>query len=283
MSSPFDLRARRKYFTRAANTFQRRVVTIARDIDADIAQRGFAGMSCGGHPRVLEALRGVGEVVDEILGFERRAAEFAVKQMRVRGVDDTADVYAEEHERELVAWVKGELGRLPSRILAACHRLKGKPSDLEDLVHAVELEVTERIRRQYHEGRARSELEIEAVRKGSPAGAFPQAPPEGAPPPPPSSQPPDGPLPPNGFAWKGIRHTGLPLKPWRLVRHLWGLPNRACDFEDLAEPVWDDHELPPGLGQVSSARSTVNAFFEKNAIPIRVRIKNRFVHLDQTE
>ena len=166
MPNPFDSRARRKCLTRAVNSFHIRVAQIARDIDADIAKRGFAGMGCQ-HPRVRDALRVAGEVMEEMFDFERRAAEFACKQLRVRGVDDTANVYAEEQERELIAWVKNETKRMPDWILTTCRRLRGKPSALEDYLHDVELEVTERIRREYREGRAHFELEIEAARTGS--------------------------------------------------------------------------------------------------------------------
>jgi hypothetical protein len=89
-----------------------------------------------------------------------------------------------------------------------------------------------------------------------------------------------GSFPPDGFEWDGKKCRGLTGVPWRLVDFLWHKRDRTARFEDLAEPVWRDAEEFITRDMVGSARSDANAFFSRNALPIRLTIKNKqFVEL----
>jgi len=90
---------------------------------------------------------------------------------------------------------------------------------------------------------------------------------------------PDGPIA-NGFRYAGDNHDGLTAKPWLLVNHLWKQDGRTCDFEDLAEPVWQDREYG-GItaGMVASLRKRANKFFLDEGIPFEVSTNARIVSL----
>jgi hypothetical protein len=66
-------------------------MSIAQKIDEDLIRRGLRGV--GSHPKAPEAFRLVNGVVDEMLQFEAKAAAYALKHLKVRGVYEPSDVY----------------------------------------------------------------------------------------------------------------------------------------------------------------------------------------------
>jgi len=89
-----------------------------------------------------------------------------------------------------------------------------------------------------------------------------------------------GPVPPDGFEWDGVKRRGLTGVPWRLVDFLWSKRGHVAAFDDLAGPVWQDAEGFVTSDMAGSARSDANRFFTKNALPIKLTIKNKtFIEL----
>lgn len=80
----------------------------------------------------------------------------------------------------------------------------------------------------------------------------------------------DGPIKPNGFAWKGQQFKGLQPTAWRLIRHLWREENRTAISTDLANDVWAGQ---PSKSAITSAVRTANKWFEKIEIPVSARTK----------
>ena len=124
MSHPFDARARSNCFGRAVGRFHRGFASIAQKIDEDITRRGLRGLA--GHPKAPEAFRLVNGVVDEMLQFEAKAAAYALKHLKVRGVCEPSDVYSEKHEEDLIHWVTDALstGATERRMIGPTGRCK---------------------------------------------------------------------------------------------------------------------------------------------------------------
>ena len=93
------------------------------------------------------------------------------------------------------------------------------------------------------------------------------------------SGPADGPHPPDGFSWDGTNHGRLPPIPWRLVNFLWHARDRTAEFDELADPVWRDHNQLVLKDAVGSARSKANQFFRRHGIPLRITTKNQHAQL----
>lgn len=85
-----------------------------------------------------------------------------------------------------------------------------------------------------------------------------------------------GPIRPGVFEWNGIEYPGLQSIPWLLVSYLWQQPQRRALWSSLAEPVWRDHGIEVDEDNFGSARKCANKFFERGAMPFR--IKGRKAH-----
>ena len=87
------------------------------------------------------------------------------------------------------------------------------------------------------------------------------------------------------YTW---RHNGRKLDEqklepttWRLLNHLWHAHERTAFLIDLAEPVFQDHELIPDKDQVGTQRSKANNFFKAEGILLKVKIKDDKVLLQK--
>lgn len=90
---------------------------------------------------------------------------------------------------------------------------------------------------------------------------------------------PAGPFPPDGFSFgKKRARVGRP-KVWKLISYLWGLPDRACELDELAEPVWGDDQAAVDANTIGSVRRDANKFFESNGWAFRVKVKGGFISL----
>jgi hypothetical protein len=157
MPHPFGATSRAIHFGRTVAVFHCQLITLARDIDADIARRGFAGM--GGHPKVPEAFSLINSVVDEMLEFDRKVAEYQLKALEAHGVPIEVDVFSEDNEQHLCHWVRSEADRIAETISSLCKRLLGGPNAWRVHASVVANEVSQRIRQTYAERRADFEME----------------------------------------------------------------------------------------------------------------------------
>jgi hypothetical protein len=89
---------------------------------------------------------------------------------------------------------------------------------------------------------------------------------------------PDGPLPPNCFAWDGAILDGLAPGPWRLVAALWDAPNGAASLDVLAMPVFD-RDTAPDRHVYAPTCTRANKFFKWHGLPFTVRACNRHLQL----
>lgn len=89
------------------------------------------------------------------------------------------------------------------------------------------------------------------------------------------TQLPDGPEPPDGFNHQGQTYRGLATKPFLAVSFLWGRRNKSARSDELAGPVWQDHEheLDPDRVAIQGLRREINRFFRKNRIPWHAMVK----------
>ncbi len=89
----------------------------------------------------------------------------------------------------------------------------------------------------------------------------------------------DGPVHPGSFSWAGQSFSGLAPKPYRAVCYLWSQGNRTAPVDDLAEPVWEDHEMMPDNNAIGGLRRQINRFFRKHGIPFHAAVKNHCILL----
>lgn len=89
---------------------------------------------------------------------------------------------------------------------------------------------------------------------------------------------PDGPCGLREFRYQGRVYPNRPgdpeLKPtaWRLVNCLWDAKDQTADFDELAEPVWDDHDGTVTTDRVAAARREANHFFKAHCLPFRITV-----------
>ena len=155
---PFGARARQNCLNRVVAKFHTRLVSLAREIDADIRGRGFAGM--GFHPKVADAFRSIGIVVDEVLAFEARAADYQRERWGATRECDPAAAWSQEDEQRLLDRLEREGKRLPERLVSQANRLVCSPESghLRDLAMGCVNDLSHRVRQAYAEGRARMGL-----------------------------------------------------------------------------------------------------------------------------
>lgn len=84
----------------------------------------------------------------------------------------------------------------------------------------------------------------------------------------------DGPFPPDGFRWQGKEFRGLSPLPWRLVDYLWLRPEQCAHFNELAEPVWQDHEVIIDSNNFGSPRRDANKWLKANKLPFTLASKS---------
>ncbi len=167
-SHPFDGQARGVCFGQAVAKFHMGLAGFARDIDADIRARGFDGM--GSHPKVSDAFRSLGIVVDQVLAFEERAAEFQRERFGATGEFDQAGAWTEEDERLLLEWLRGEAERLPERLRSQARCLIRPPQgSAEHFPIGSVGDLTYRVRQAYAEGRAWMQIPRKPEPEGEPA------------------------------------------------------------------------------------------------------------------
>ena len=90
----------------------------------------------------------------------------------------------------------------------------------------------------------------------------------------PNSSPPDGPLPPDGFRWKGKEFRGLAPQPWRLIDFLWQQKGQQAEFAQLAEPVWRDRAEAVDSKNFGSTRRDANRWLKSHDLPFKVESKS---------
>jgi hypothetical protein len=93
----------------------------------------------------------------------------------------------------------------------------------------------------------------------------------------------NGPIDPDGFSWDGKQYHGLAKKPFLAIRYIWNQPNRSAIINDLAEPIWEDHEISPYENMVGGVRREINKFFRDNEIPLSATVKNGFLALIESQ
>lgn len=81
----------------------------------------------------------------------------------------------------------------------------------------------------------------------------------------------DGPSRPGFFIWKGQELGEIPNTPWLLLCYLWGKSDNTALWSELSEPVWRDREIYVDENRFGPARRTLNHFFERNGIPLKVK------------
>ena len=89
----------------------------------------------------------------------------------------------------------------------------------------------------------------------------------------------DGPVGDDGFRWESREFRGLRPLSHRLIVFLWSTHDHSAVFRDLKELVWKDRKARISSGMVGSVRRELNRFFEKNAIPLSVTVKQDRVTL----
>ncbi len=100
----------------------------------------------------------------------------------------------------------------------------------------------------------------------------------------PPRQKPDGPIGKSGFRWHEKEKTGLRPDAFQLVSHLWKAIDRTSTWDDLAEPVFDEHEGDYVTSdRLGSVRRDANNFFQNNGFPFKVKlsVKLRKAELEQ--
>ena len=91
----------------------------------------------------------------------------------------------------------------------------------------------------------------------------------------------NGPVAPSWFWWNGCRFRVRQPLIWRLLDHLWRTTTRSAEFEELAEPVWQDHAALMGEAATNSARTKARKFFRQHDIPLTVRVIDRRFVLEE--
>ena len=160
--NPFDARARQTCFNYAVAKFHRRLTSLAHEIDADLAERGFGGLSS--HPKIADAFGSLVTVVEEVLAFEERAAEFQQQRLRDTGEFDQAGAWTEEDERQLLERLQQETKQLPERLYSQAKRLfrpYGIVPSFRRMVIVTTEELSYRVRRAFAEGRAGMRLAVQ--------------------------------------------------------------------------------------------------------------------------
>ncbi len=95
---------------------------------------------------------------------------------------------------------------------------------------------------------------------------------------------PDGPIGTSGFRWQKKEKTGLRPDSFQLVSHLWKAIDRTSTWDDLAEPVFDEHEGDyVTSNRLGSVRRDANQFFQTHGFPFKVKlsVKLRKAELEQ--
>jgi hypothetical protein len=157
--NPFDARARRACLKQAVAKFHRRVTILAYEIDADLAERGIGGLSS--HPKIGNAFRSLGIIVDKALAFEKRAEKFQRQRFRDTGKFDQSRAWTEEDGKQLWERLRQEIEQLPelfySKATRLC-RLHGKVPNFRGTAATTANELSYRVGQAFAEGRARMML-----------------------------------------------------------------------------------------------------------------------------
>lgn len=91
---------------------------------------------------------------------------------------------------------------------------------------------------------------------------------------------PDGPCDPYTWRLNGEKiNDQLQPAAWKMIAHLWTLPEKFASFDELIVPTYDDHDHVADGIAFGSLRRAGNAFFEKHGIPQRVSLKGASVLL----
>ncbi len=162
--NPFDAQARRRSLNHAVAKFHRRLTSLAHEIDADIAEHGFGGLSS--HPKIADAFRSLDIVVKEALAFEKRAAEFQRQRLRDTGEFDQAGAWTEEDGKQLWERLRQELEQLPERFYSQAKRLlrlHGKAPSFRDTAAVTAEDLSYRVSQAFAEGRARMRLAVQKL------------------------------------------------------------------------------------------------------------------------
>ena len=92
----------------------------------------------------------------------------------------------------------------------------------------------------------------------------------------PNGKKPDGPFGTSGFRWHTREKTGLRPDSFQLVSHLWNAIDRTSTWDDLAEPVFDEHEGDYVTSdRLGSVRRDANKFFQTKGFPFKVKLSVR--------
>jgi hypothetical protein len=157
--NPFDARARRACLKQAVAKFHRRVTILAYEIDADLAERGIGGLSS--HPKIGDAFRSLGIIVDKALAFEKRAEEFQRQRFQDTGEFEQVGAWTAEDGKQLWERLRQEIEQLPERLYSQAKRLcrlHGKVPNFRGTAAATANELSYRVGQAFAEGRARMQM-----------------------------------------------------------------------------------------------------------------------------
>ncbi len=85
-----------------------------------------------------------------------------------------------------------------------------------------------------------------------------------------TSPDPTGPVPDDGFRYKGEVYRGLTGYPWLFLNAVWLAKDQAMQFDDLAKPVYSDAEKFVTHSAINGWQRAVNSFFGKHALPFHM-------------
>lgn len=88
---------------------------------------------------------------------------------------------------------------------------------------------------------------------------------------------PDGPSPPNLFAFAGETFEISSPAVWRLMNHVWNSPNRQASVNSLGNAVWNDIAHDISYLALATLRRNSNRFFRQHDLPFQMRISQEVV------
>jgi len=91
----------------------------------------------------------------------------------------------------------------------------------------------------------------------------------------------DGPV--EGYRWchnGDVTCGAMQPKAWKMANFLWTKRSHTAYFDDLAQPVYEEHSHPITESAIGSLRKQANSFFAMHSIPLLVSIKQGTVSLE---
>lgn len=163
MEDIFSANARHVHFNRVVAAYHVKVVSVIQEVDEDIRTRGSGALSS--HPRIAEILKLPQTVVDELMGFDSRHAEYAKARFALDGTWDGIYPFCEEHESHLVNWLTTSPESRSRRIFKESKRLTN-PGGCDGYAKQVADEIAYEVHRFYGEQRVFFDLSVRKAGMG---------------------------------------------------------------------------------------------------------------------